>query len=142
LKLSISSGFARFGWMNVPAPDWQAYVWWGAIVVLTFSGLWSILKAPLDQRQKVQLVVLFIWTVGVAATYLRLNMNRFQPQFRYAFPLLSVITLFAATGYRRLWKRGRWSANVPLIVLVTGLIVINVYLILFVIGPVYAHPVP
>jgi hypothetical protein len=39
LKLSISSGYARFGWMNVPAPEWQAYAWWAFIAVTTLVGL-------------------------------------------------------------------------------------------------------
>jgi hypothetical protein len=142
LKWSISSGFARFGWMNVPAPEWQSYAWWALIAVATLIGLGSVLKAPHDQRQKLLLIILFIWATGTLAIYLRLNSNRFQPQFRYAFPLLPIITLLFATGYRYFWNRTGWSSIASVSILVVGLISVNLYLIFFVIGPTYAGALP
>jgi len=137
LKLSISSGFARFGWMNLPAPEWQAYAWWGGIVVTALLGLQIILKGARDHRQKLLLITLFIWTAGVLAIYLRLNSNRFQPQFRFAFPLLPIVCTFAAAGWlrvaRRFTRKGVFVVGLPLALLV----IVNLYLIIAVIVPAY-----
>jgi hypothetical protein len=137
LKLSISSGFARFGWMNLPAPEWQAYAWWGAIIVTALLGLQIILKGARDHRQKLLLITLFIWTAGVLAIYLRLNSNRFQPQFRFAFPLLPIVCTFAAAGWlrvaRRFTRQGVFAVGLPLALLV----IVNLYLIIAVIVPAY-----
>ena len=137
LKLSISSGFARFGWMNVTAPEWQAYVWWGGIVVTALLGLQIILKGARNSRQKLLLITLFIWTAGVLAIYLRLNANRFQPQFRFAFPLLPIVCTFAAAGWlrvaRRFTRKDVFAVGLPLALLV----IVNLYLIIAVIVPAY-----
>ncbi len=142
LKWSISSGFARFGWMNVPAPEWQAYTWWGLIAIAGLIGLWNILKASRDRRQRLVLITLFIWVAGVLAVYLRLNANRFQPQFRFAFALLPIITLLSATGYYCFWSRTRLSSRASVAILILMLMGINLYLIFSVIGPAYAPTVP
>jgi hypothetical protein len=137
LKLSISSGFARFGWMNVPAPDWQAYLWWIFVAVTVLIGLVSILRTPRDQHAKLILITLFIWTAGVLVTYLRLNANRFQPQFRYAFPLLSIICAFAAAGWLQIAHRFTRKSVFVVGALIVLLVIINIYLIAAVIMPAY-----
>jgi hypothetical protein len=137
LKLSISSGFARFGWMNVPAPDWQAYLWWILVTVTVLIGLVGILRTPRDQHTKLVLITLFIWTAGVLAIYLRLNANRFQPQFRFAFPLLPIVCTFAAAGWlqiaRRFTRKSVFVVGSPIVLLV----IVNFYLIAGVIVPAY-----
>jgi hypothetical protein len=139
LKISISSGFARFGWMNVPAPEWQAYIWWALIAATALIGLGGMLKGRLDQRQKILLLICLLWAIGALAIYLRLNSNRFQPQFRYAFPLLPIITLLSAAGYRYFCHRIGLSSRTGMSILILGLIGINLYLIFFVIGTAYAN---
>ena len=138
LKLSISSGFARFGWMNVPAPDWQAYLWWIFVAVTALIGLVSILRTPRDQHAKLLLITLFIWTAGVLFTYLRLNANRFQPQFRYAFPLLSIVCAFAAAGWLQIARRFTRKSAFVAGALIVLLVIVNIYLIAAVIMPAYS----
>ncbi|MEW5986789.1 MAG: DUF2142 domain-containing protein [Chloroflexota bacterium] len=138
-QLSLSSGYARFGWMNVPAPTWQAYAWWVLILLAGGLGLWRALR--LEQRNRRQgliLAVAGVWAAGVFFSYLRINSNRFQPQFRFAFALLPLLAALAAAGLSRLVGRfPRWrQAAAPL--LAAGLWLTNVWLLLNVLEPAYS----
>ena len=138
LQLSLSSGFARFGWMNVPAPDWQAYVWWACIAITGIVGLRIIITSRLDRRRQLMLIVLGIWVLAVSGSYIWLNLNRFQPQFRFAFPILPVISVFSAIGYLQFSERAGCRYTAGFLLLIIALILINLYIIFGVIGPAYA----
>ncbi len=134
LKMSASSGWARFGWMNVAAPEWQGYVWWLLIlggVIIGVVSLWRRHPRP----SSFLAAVLLLWVGAVLAGYLRINLNRFQPQFRFAFALLPVLGALAAGGY---W---RWLGRRPTLavgVLALALFLVNLWLVLQLVIPAYA----
>jgi hypothetical protein len=131
LQLSASSGWARFGWMNVAAPAWQAYAWWLFILAGVIAGIASLWR----QRPALFLVaILVLWVAAVLAGYIRINLNRFQPQFRFAFALLPVLGTFAAGGYR-CWLRRQPSLAVVLLAL--ALFLVNLWLIFQLVIPAY-----
>jgi 4-amino-4-deoxy-L-arabinose transferase-like glycosyltransferase len=132
LQLSASSGWARFGWMNVAAPAWQAYAWWLFILAGVLAGTAALWR----RRPALFLVaILVLWSAAVLAGYIRINLNRFQPQFRFAFALLPVLGTFAAGGYQR-WLRRRPSLAVVLLALT--LFLVNLWLIFQLVIPAYA----
>lgn len=109
LVLTLSSGWARLGWMNVPAPLWHAYGWWlllGATAVIGVVGSWRHAET---RPQKILVAVLLLWLAGVAAFYLRINLNRFQPQFRFMLALAPALAGFAALGMMAPAQRRRWQ---------------------------------
>lgn len=139
LRLSLSSGYAHFGWMNVPAPTWQAYAWWLLILAAGGLGLWRALRLARGNRQQsLVLAVAGVWAAGVLFSYARINLNRFQPQFRFAFALLPLLAALAAAGCDRLLERfPRWQwLGAPL--LAAGLWLVNVWLLVNVLEPAYS----
>lgn len=110
LRLTASSGWARLGWMNVAAPPWQAHLWWAILLAGVAAGLWRLRSQP---RAPFVLVLLLLWIGAVVAGYLRINMNRFQPQFRFAFALVPVLAALAAGGYTA--RPALWPGRRPLV---------------------------
>lgn len=138
LGWSMSSGYARLGWMNVPAPDWQALAWWVFIGVTALIGAVTAVRSAADRPRRVRLMVLGVWALAVLAAYVKLNLNRFQPQFRYAFALLPVLTASAAIGYHRLLPSSSRAQRAGLLGLAVALLAINVWIVFGLIAPTYA----
>jgi 4-amino-4-deoxy-L-arabinose transferase-like glycosyltransferase len=126
---SLASGYARFGWMDISVPQWQVLLFWGVLLVSAGIGIW---RWP--QTRYFALIIIF-WLAGVGYSYWRINTNRFQPQFRFAFAALPLIVFFAANGLATVQK-----ARPGRIVLAVAAIwvVVNIYLVTQVIMPVYA----
>jgi hypothetical protein len=137
LALTMESGYVRFGMMNVIAPHWQSWAWWSFIIFGLIIGV--ILYGrhiKVEKEVRIQTAILVFWTVGVIALYFRININRFQPQFRYLFPLLPVITAFVGIGYSWLTnkiERDYWVVF-PLALVLFGL---NVWILRMVVLPGY-----
>ncbi len=137
LVWTMSSGWARFGWMNLPAPQWQAVLWWGIIAGAGLSGLHFLRRAAATPARRWRVVVVILWLVGLAAVYGRINLNRFQPQFRLIMAAVPALTALAAVGvssYTASWPR--WQHWLPWL-LAGVLLVSNGWLILAVIVPAY-----
>lgn len=96
--LTLSSGWARLGWMNLPAPLWHAYIWWGFLIIACAAGLILIWRHSQTNEQRILLLICLIWVAAVFLSYLRININRLQPQFRFMVTAVPVLTVWAATG--------------------------------------------
>ncbi len=96
--LTLSSGWARLGWMNLPAPLIHAYIWWALFALTAAAGLFLFWRKSKTDRQRVLLWICIIWVSVVALSYLRININRLQPQFRFMIAGVPVLTGWAATG--------------------------------------------
>jgi hypothetical protein len=138
LQLTLGSGWVRFGWMNVPAPDWQAYLWWASTGLAVLVGLYVGYVAPDTKNRRLFLLIIGIWSAGVLLTYARINLNRFQPQFRYAFPLLPIWAAFAAAGLLAPFRRTPRLQLVVFAVLTIVMLLVNVWLLAAIVVPAYA----
>ena len=127
---TLNSGWARFGWMNIFAPDWHAYLWWGLVAMMAGLGIRYITAVS-----SVRLLI-FIWLIGVGLTYIRINLTIFQPQFRFAFATLPIIAALAAGGA---WHTSQAHKHpwLPISLLSFFWLFYNIWLLLFVIKPVY-----
>lgn len=96
-RLTLSSGWVRFGWMNVAAPDATAYLWWSLVLGLSLVGLVRWWQSAPSERS-VLAMILLIWFLGAMASYVRINMAVFQPQFRFLQSLLPILCALAAGG--------------------------------------------
>jgi hypothetical protein len=140
LLTSLSSGWARLGWMNIPTPDWQAYGWWMFIAITSIGGIRAAhLTSPDRTVSKQILFILGLWVMGVLASYMRINANRFQPQFRFAFPLLPVITAFAAGGYVSFLGYSSRRRVFGLLLLIIVLMLANFWIVFNLLVPTYSR---
>lgn len=132
--LTISSGWARLGWMGLPAPQWHANLWWALIAIFSFIGITRLWKNPLPET-KLLTAILLIWLAGILFTYLRINLNRLQPQFRFAFAAIPVLAAWAGGGIDVLLPRRR--RKVGIVILAALLVSYNIWFITAVLGPAY-----
>ena len=135
---TLSSGWARYGWMNLPAPQWQAVLWWGIIAAASLFG-WRLAwgaSAHVPARRW-QVAMAMLWLLGLAAVYARINVNRFQPQFRLILASLPALCALAAVGMTQAVRRwSGWQVALPAFLTLT-LFLANGWLIWRVIVPAY-----
>ena len=107
---TLSSGWAWFGWLSLRPSSNHALIWWLLIQMTIILGIYWALKGQKSKKQRLILMSLAIWTVGVTLSYVRININRWQPQFRFALSLLPVLTVFSAGGWLvRLKRQPSWQ---------------------------------
>jgi hypothetical protein len=138
LYTSLQSGWARLGWMNVVTPDWQAIAWWSLLLIAGAVGAWASWHTADDQHPaRAVLIVCGVWLLAILAGYLRINLNRYQPQYRYAFATIPVFAALASVGLntllRRFGKARGWLA--PSLALT--LLLANVWIITAIVLPAY-----
>ncbi len=97
ISLTFSSGWVRFGWMNVTTPDWMTYVWWGITGGLALGGALRWRREPVGDKFLMG-SLLFFWVAGVLVSYIRINLSVMQPQFRFLQALLPLLASFVAGG--------------------------------------------
>lgn len=135
---TIQSGWARFGWMNVITPDLPAYLWWLVLIAGMLTGVMTGLRSAAGRETRLQVIIGAIWIAAVAAVYVSINLNRFQPQFRYAFAVVPAMAGFAASGLFVVLRRfDRLTRLVPPI-LAAVLLAANVWLVFGVLAPLYS----
>lgn len=132
VTLTLSSGYARFGWMNVAAPLWQAYGWWAAVIVLGVMGLAAV-RRP-SPVQWLALLTLTLWLVALLLAYGRINLRLLQPQFRFLLTAVPILAALAGGGLLRLGWRPNWLVTMLAVMVVT----LNGWLILSVVLPTYS----
>ncbi|MCC9075712.1 glycosyltransferase family 39 protein [Litorilinea aerophila] len=104
IRLTLSSGWVRFGWMNVAAPDVSAYLWWSLIFGLSFVGCRNWWRSGLRERNLIA-AILVVWCLGATAAYIRINMTVFQPQFRFLQSLIPIFSTLVAGGLLSIMPR-------------------------------------
>jgi hypothetical protein len=132
-RLTLSSGFARFGWMSVAVEDWVVYLWWSLMTFLIAMGglQWWRRKEPF---RWLLMVVIIAWLAGNLASYLRINLTVMQPQFRFLQSTLPLIAAFAAGGLSTITIFGQ---RFFIFTLTVGLLLINLWIVFYVVAPVY-----
>lgn len=133
-----SSGWAWFGWLTVMPPAWHAQLWWLLIELAALVGLYVALKRPSPRQHRVLLLILGLWWLFVAFSYVRVTSNRWQPQFRFAFAVLPLLATFTAGGMLlpvALARRWQWHIWAGVLV---ALFLYNLWLIWQIILPAYA----
>lgn len=97
-NLTLSSGWVRFGWMNVAVADWQAYVAWGVVAGTAVIGIIFFSRQSPTLHHRLQLFIVATWLAGILFSYIRINMTLFQPQFRFMMAAMPLLMAFAAAG--------------------------------------------
>lgn len=98
LQFTLSSGWARLGWMNLAAPLPHAYAWWILLTAAGSAGFLVLWRGAVTREQRVTLLVCTLWLAVVLLSYLRINVNRLQPQFRFMLAAVPVVSSWAAVG--------------------------------------------
>lgn len=104
--------FGRFGWSNVPLPDWLYALWFLIIAVAVAGALMTgarRLLRPASQPQRntpSPAPWLALWVLVVFAALVRFTMQTPGSQGRLLFPVLLPLALGAAWGVAQ-WRR-RW----------------------------------
>jgi hypothetical protein len=96
--LTLSSGWARLGWMNLPAPLWHAYGWWLLLTLALVAGFVISWRWGQTREQRTRWLICLLWLGLILLSYGRINANRLQPQFRFMLAMVPVLTAWAATG--------------------------------------------
>lgn len=136
LSLTFSSGYARFGWMNVPAPDWQIIMWWLLIGLTGIIGAITLARTARERPDIIRLILIGVWVLAVLAAYVKLNFNRFQPQFRFMLATLPVLSALSAIGYTR-WISSTRYHQLVLIGPTLGLVIVNCWIVFELLVPTY-----
>ncbi len=135
--LALSSGWARFGWMDIYPPLWHAYVWWTLLAALFVTGLLALWQQAHSAATRWRTFFALLWLAGVLVTFVRINVTLFQPQFRFAWASLPVLAVLSAKGAQVVArKRPKWQ-NVYPVTLSLFLIVYNLWIINVILGEVY-----
>jgi hypothetical protein len=133
---TLSSGWAWFGWLNVPAPAGHAQLWWFSLQVMVLLGVYVALKRPSSTPYRLLLLILAVWWTAVFLSYLRVTINRWQPQFRFAFAVLPLLTSLMAGGVFPWLKSSRAQWLLWLLLMAT-LFSYNLWLLFGLIIPTY-----
>jgi hypothetical protein len=136
LHATIQSGWARFGWMNVLTPDFQAYTWWA---VLAVTGAAGICRGASSKARTPRLATYIgcMWVASFFVQYIIINVNRFQPQFRYILPVVPMLAAFAGSGLALILKRLKFPEPLAVLAIASVLILANLWIVFRVLGPAY-----
>ncbi len=97
LRLTLSSGWVHFGWMNISPPIVHAYLWWVGVGITAVIGIFKLSTQP-TQHKKILLLIMLLWSGGALGTYLRINLSIFQPQFRFIASIIPIISALVSAG--------------------------------------------
>lgn len=135
--LALSSGWARFGWMDIYPPVWHAYIWWALLAALIVPGLLALWRQANSGASRWRALFALLWLAGVLASFVRINVTLFQPQFRFAWASLPVLATLTAKGAQVMTHRHpTWQRIYPF-VLSLCLIAYNLWLMDVVLGGAY-----
>ncbi|VAW38056.1 hypothetical protein MNBD_CHLOROFLEXI01-1432 [hydrothermal vent metagenome] len=142
LQLTASSGWVRFGWMNVAAPQGHAVAWWGLLLGTAVLGSIFIYKSPEKITIRLQLAIMLIWLMLIGLSYLQINLNRLQPQFRFALASVPIFTTLSAAGWMMSMKGNGRLQNLTIFSISTSLLLYNGWVILYILKPAYNWYLP
>jgi 4-amino-4-deoxy-L-arabinose transferase-like glycosyltransferase len=122
-----------FGYMNLWLPGW-IYSLFGLLFLVSALGyLWRLFNRRISISITLVLISIFVLNLIVVIV---INITFSQPQGRYMFPSLPAISLFVALGLDAILGRLKYASTA----LITGLAVLNVYILLGIVVPSYWPP--
>lgn len=137
--LTLSSGWARFGWMDIATPMWHAYLWWAFIGSLFLIGLASLIRNANNREKRWQILFVILWLFGVFLSFIRINITVFQPQFRFAWASLPPLSVLAASGWQIAnQKFPSWEKFSP-VFLYLFFFLYNVWIMQGILGDIYNY---
>lgn len=137
INLSLRSGVTYLGWMNVGPPNLIIYGWWIVIGIGLVKGIWEGIRFSSDINHRLKLVIIGLFVLGLFITYFRINLNRFQPQIRFIFVLLPILTTFTSYGYFSLLSSHQKIIKQNAIVLGILLLLFNIGILFLLVLPTY-----
>lgn len=139
LRLTASSGWVRFGWMNVAAPQGQAYIWWSILLGTAVLGATNSLRTSEQPKIRWQLSIILVWLLLISLSYLQINLNRLQPQFRFTLAAIPVLTALSAIGWLRWLKGNARIARISIVSIAVSLFIYNIWVINSIIKSAYHY---
>lgn len=136
LKLSASSGWVRFGWMNVAAPQSHANVWWGMVLSTAVVGAGIIVERAAPPS-KFKLAIAGLWLLFILLSYLQINLNRLQPQFRFALGAIPVLMSLSAGGWYGVVRQNGRLFMVLTVSIIVILFFYNIWVVFSVVASAY-----
>ena len=138
LKMTFQSGWGRFGWMNLATPDVQVTLWWAAIILTGIVGLASGLRHAANPTARLVILIVCVWVACVLASYLRIQINRFQPQFRYALAAVPALAAFSGMGTVALLGDSQRRRRAAALIILAILLAVNLWIVFRLVAPAYA----
>ena len=138
LHTSIQSGWARLGWMNVLTPDAHAYTWWLSLALSGAIGVYASVRLSEDRTTRLVALVGCIWLASFLAAYVQINLDRFQPQFRYILSMAPVLAAFSGTGLSRILNHLDRLRPIAAPIIAILLLLANLWIIFAVAVPAYS----
>jgi hypothetical protein len=139
LRLTASSGWVRFGWMGVAAPQGHAYAWWAVLLGTAVLGISSALHTFEQPAIRWQLTIMLVWLLLIGLSFLQINLNRLQPQFRFALAAIPVLTTLSAAGWVHGLRRNEYIVKIGVVSIVVSLLVYNGWVIDSIIKTAYHY---
>jgi hypothetical protein len=136
LEQTGSSGWARLGWMNVVAPMEHALFWWLLLLSTAVAGWVWLLRHTHTTHARLLLLLLVTWLLLALVSYFRINLNRLQPQFRFLFPIIPMLTALVVAGILPGSKQG-WQQWSIVVVTAVALAAYNIWLVFSLVRTVY-----
>jgi hypothetical protein len=138
LKTTLQSGWGRFGWMNLATPDLQVTLWWAFIILTGVVGLASGLRHAANATARLMILIVCFWVACVLASYLRIQINRPQPQFRYVLAAVPALAAFSGMGTVALLGDSQRRRRVAALLILAILLAVNLWIVFRLVAPAYA----
>lgn len=137
LRLTLQSGWGRFGWMNLATPDIHVALWWAPLFLTGIVGLTSRLRYPAGPSVRQATLIACVWVACLLAGYLGIQINRFQPQYRYALATIPVLAAFSGTGWAALLDASPRLRRITPLAILALLLAANLWILFGVVVPAY-----
>jgi hypothetical protein len=129
-----SSGWARFGWLNVDLPGWM-YVVPAAAAVAALGGIACTWRQGRPSERATTCVLATLILASVAAAMKNLVSDP-QPQGRLVFPALAALAVLGASGLGAI-APARWRGGLG-VVAAAGLLAVNLFVTQVLLPQAYA----
>ena len=129
LRLTASSGWVRFGWMSVASPQNHAYIWWLLLLGTAIFGFTLIVRAETGANGRFKLTICVIWLMFLVLSYLQINLNRLQPQFRFLLATIPILTTLSAAGWIGILKPNYQVMRIGMVSIIASLFFYNIWVI-------------
>jgi len=136
-RTTLQSGWGRFGWMNLATPDSQVYTWWALLAITVPIGFISATCRSHKAINRHVILICSAWIICTLVVYSRIQLNRFQPQFRYAFAMIPVLTAFSGVGLTTLLGSSARLQRLAVLLLTALLLAVNLWIVFVVLVPAY-----